>query len=103
MQLLQPLEGDLGSFWKDLGRALNHSEAALHNIGEEEISNKEKAFAVLRMWRGREGSAATIGHLAVVLQKIGKNNIVDRLIGMLFFVCFCVVFLRWRKTAASVF
>ena len=92
LQLLQPLQEDLGSFWEDLGRALNLREAKLYNIGEEKNSNKQKAFAVLLEWKQREGNAATIGHLAVVLQKIGKNNIVGRLIGMLFFVCFCFVF-----------
>ena len=92
LQLLQPLGEDLGSFWKDLGIALNLTVAKLHNIGEENNSNKQKAFAVLNAWEEREGNAVTIGHLAVALQEIGKNNIVDRLIGMLFFVCFCFVF-----------
>ena len=98
-QLLLPVKDDLGSCWIDLGIALNLSSAKLHNIEDDYNFNRDKAFAVLYYWLAMEGSRATMGHLVVALCEIGRKDIAYRLIGMLFFVSFCVrVYLRWLKT-----
>lgn len=65
----------------DLGIALNLPRAALQNIQDDYRYNKEKAYAMLQAWMEIEGSAATMGRLAVALRKIRKEDIVHKLIG----------------------
>lgn len=77
----------------ELGIALDISGAALRNIKDDYNSNKERAYAVFFQWKDKEETRATsMGHLAVAFQKIGRNDIVHFLIGMVFFVCFCYFF-----------
>lgn len=82
-QLLRPLNEDLGTCWRDLGRALNLPEAELHNINQDCDSNKERAYTVIWTWKGKKGTGATMGHLATALGEIGKNDIAHKLIELL--------------------
>lgn len=91
LQLLQPLKEDLGTCWKNLGIALNLSDYQLHKIQEDYNFNADKAFAVISLWREKEGISATMGHLVLALGEIERKDIAHRLIGMLIFVCFSVV------------
>ena len=81
MQFVLHVRDELGNCWMDLGIALNLSPALLRNILAEYPSNKVKAYAVLWTWIEKEGPAATMGRLAVALGKIGKHDIVQKLIG----------------------
>ena len=86
---------DLTNCWFDLGIALSFPMAVLHNIKEEYNYSKQRAYAVIEGWMQREGTSATMGRLAVVLQMIGKSNIAHKLIGMPFLFVFVLYFLRW--------
>lgn len=90
-QHLLPLKEDLGNCWKDLGIVLKLSPAALRNIDTDYRFSTEKAHVMLGMWMEKEANAATLGCLAAALHKIEKNNIVEKLIGMLMF-CFVLIF-----------
>ena len=77
----------------NLGIALNLPPALLGNIDDDHNSNERKAYAVLLTWMERKGTAATMGSLADALVKIGKHNIVQKLIGMQpFLVCLFLFF-----------
>ena len=71
----------------ELGFALALPRAMVFNISDEEKRSIEKGFAVLNAWMDRNGDNATIGHLAGVLDKIGKKNIADGLLGMSSYQC----------------
>ena len=45
--------------------------------------NREKARAILIVWKWKEGSNATVGKLADVLEKEGRKDIAEKLLGEL--------------------
>ena len=45
--------------------------------------NREKARAILIVWKRKEGSNATVGKLADVLEKEGRKDIAEKLLGEL--------------------
>lgn len=71
----------------DLGFELGLPQAMVFNIRDDYKTNKHKGLAVLKAWMDKDGNNATIGHLAGVLDKIGKKNIADGLLGMSSYQC----------------
>ena len=53
----------------------------MQNISEESRRNRDKAFAILIGWKQQEGRNATVGKLADVLEKVGRKDIAERLLG----------------------
>lgn len=53
--------------WRSLGRRLNFHEAQLHGFDNENSQWREKAYAMLRKWKEREGPDATYQVLYEVL------------------------------------
>ena len=65
-----------------MGPKLDISASKIYNINEECRGNWHKANALLILWKQQEGSNATVGHLADVLEKIGRRSIAEKLLGM---------------------
>ena len=72
---------EVGTCWRELGPRLNIGESKIHNIDEENKGNWHKARALLIVWKQTEGKNATVGHLADVLEKIGRKSIAEKLLG----------------------
>lgn len=53
--------------WRSLGRRLNFHEAQLHGFDNENSQWREKAYAMLRKWKERDGPDATYQVLYEVL------------------------------------
>lgn len=87
IEQLLPLKEEIGNCWMDLGFALDLSEARVSNIRDDCNSNKERGYAVLMAWMEQHGKNATMGRLAVVLDGIGRKDIVDSLFGMSSYQC----------------
>ena len=66
-----------------MGPKLDISASKIYNINEEYRGNWHKANALLILWKQQEGSNATVGHLADVLEKIGRRSIAEKLLGKL--------------------
>ena len=64
-----------------MGPKLDISASKIYNINEECRGNWDKANALLILWKHQEGSNATVGHLADVLEQIGRRSIAERLLG----------------------
>ena len=83
------LPDDIGTRWKDLARELGFKEACITATESEKDSNKECCIALLVKWMEKEGEqGATREKLAAALTNIGLQTLADRLIGMLFRLCF---------------
>ena len=106
LQLLD-ISDDVGTCWRELGRKLNISAAVVQNLDEDYLSNREKANALLLMWKQREGRSAVAGRLADALLSIGRKSIAEKLVGeylLILSVCmFFVLFNRSVRPIAPIF
>ena len=75
------ISDEVGTCWRQLGPRLKIEESKIHNIDEENKGNWYKAHALLILWKQKEGKNATVGHLADVLEKIGRKSIAEKLRG----------------------
>ena len=78
---LSDISDDVGTCWREVGPKLLISASKIHNLDDEYKSNRDKANALLILWKEQEGSNATVGLLADVLEKIGRRSIAERLLG----------------------
>ena len=72
----------IGNCWKDVGAFLWVPEDELDSIDKSNKSDQEKAGAMLKLWRDREGHCATVGCLETALNPIEQQRIRDRLLGI---------------------
>ena len=75
------ISDEVRTCWRQLARRLKITESKIHNIDEENKDNWHKAYALLIVWKQKEGKNATVGHLADVLEKIGRISIAEKLLG----------------------
>ena len=78
---LSDISDDVGTCWRELGPKLGIAASKLQNLDEEYKYNRDKANALLLMWRQKEGRSATVGRLADFLVCIGRKSIAERLLG----------------------
>ena len=78
---LSDISDDVGTCWRVVGSNLLISASKIHNLDDEYKTNRDKANALLISWKQQEGSNATVGHLADVLDSVGKRSISERLLG----------------------
>lgn len=78
---LSDISDDVGTCWRVVGSNLLISASKIHNLDDEYKTNRDKANALLISWKQQEGSNATVGHLADVLDSVGKRSIAERLLG----------------------
>ena len=78
---LSDISDDVGTCWRVVGSNLLISASKIHNLDDEYKTNRDKANALLISWKQHEGSNATVGHLADVLDSVGKRSIAERLLG----------------------
>ena len=78
---LSDISDDVGTCWREVGPKLRIKASKIHNLDDDYKSNRDKANALLILWKEQEGSNATVGHLAAVLEKIGRRSIAERLLG----------------------
>ena len=104
---LSDISDDVGTCWRELGRKLNISAAVVRNLDKDYLSNREKANALLLMWKQREGRSAAAGRLADALLSIGRKSIAENLVGeylLILSVCmFFVLFNRSSRPIAPIF
>ena len=79
---LADISDDVGTCWRELGPKLKIAASKIHNIDDEYRCNRDKANALLIMWKHQEGRGATVGHLGDVLESIGRKSIAEKLLGM---------------------
>ena len=72
----------IGNCWKNVGVFLSVPEDELDNIDKSNKSDQEKAGAMLKLWRDREGHRATVGLLETALNRIKQQRIADTLLGI---------------------
>ena len=78
--LLDDISDDVGTCWCKLGLKLKIGRSKIHNLGEEYRYNREKAYALLLMWKRQEGRRATVGHLSDALSSIGEKGIAEKIL-----------------------
>lgn len=78
---LSDISDDVGTCWRELGPKLNIPTAKIRNLDEEYKSNRDKANALLTIWKEQEGSGALTGVLANALESIGRKSIAEKLLG----------------------
>ena len=72
----------IGNCWKDIGAFLEVPEDELDSIDKSNKDVQEKAGAMLKLWRDREGHGATVGRLETALNRIKQQRIADTLLGI---------------------
>ena len=77
------ISDELETCWRQLGPRLKITAAKIKNIDEENKDDWTKANDLLILWKQQEGCNATVGHLADVLEKIGRKRIAEKLLGRL--------------------
>lgn len=75
------ISDDVGTCWRELGPKLKISGSRIHNLDDEYRSNRDKANALLIIWKQQEGRGAIVGRLADTLAKIGRKSIAEKLLG----------------------
>ena len=78
---LSDISDDVGTCWRVVGSNLLISASKIHNLDDEYKTNRDKANSLLISWKQQERSNATVGHLADVLDSVGKRSIAERLLG----------------------
>ena len=78
--LLDDISDDVGTCWCKLGLKLKIARSKIHNLGEEYRYNREKAYALLLMWKQQQGRHATIGRLADALSSIGEKGTAEKVL-----------------------
>ena len=78
---LSEISDDVGTCWRELGPKLDFPAAKIQNLDDDYRCNRDKANALLLMWKHKEGSSALAGRLADALVSIGKKRIAEKLLG----------------------
>ena len=78
---LSDISDDVGNCWRKLGPKLDISAAKIQNLDDDYRCNRDKANALLLMWKQKEGNSAVAGRLADALVSIGKKCIAEMLLG----------------------
>ena len=78
---LSDISDDVGTCWREVGPKLLIKASKIHNLDDEYKNNRDKANALLILWKQQEGSNATVGRLADVLKSVGRRSIAERLLG----------------------
>ena len=78
---LSEISDDVGTCWPELGPKLDIPAAKIQNLDDDYRCNRDKANALLLMWKQKEGSSAIAGRLADALVSIGKKCIAEMLLG----------------------
>jgi len=78
---LSDISDDVGTCWRELGPKLSIAASKIHNLDEECKYNRDKANALLIIWKEQLGSGALAGHLADALESIGRKSIAEKLLG----------------------
>jgi len=81
------IKEDVGNCWCDLGISLGIETAKLRNIEQDKSESRERAHQVLQVWRDQKGREATVGRLALALDRIGHKKIAEKVLGMLMVFC----------------
>ncbi|CAH3168216.1 unnamed protein product [Pocillopora meandrina] len=80
--LLSDISDDVGTCWRELGPKLDIPAAKIQNLDNDYRCSRDKANALLLMWKQKEGSSAVAGRLADALESIGKKCIAEKLLGV---------------------
>lgn len=72
---------EVSKFWRDLGTLLKLRAADVDNIEQDNSSNRDRAWNVMKRWLQRKGSDATLGILTDALEEIGMRSTVEKLVG----------------------
>lgn len=78
---LAEISDDVGTCWRELGPILDIAASKIQNLDEEYKFNRDKANALLLIWKWKEGSRAMAGVLADALKSIGRKSIAEKLLG----------------------
>lgn len=78
---LADISDDVGTCWRELGPKLKIAASKIHNLDEEYRCNRDKANALLIIWKQQEGRGATVGCLADALESIVRKSIAEKLLG----------------------
>ena len=78
---LADISDDVGTCWRELGPKLEIAASKIQNLDEEYKYNRDKANALLIMWKQKEASRAIAGILADALESIGRKSIAEKLLG----------------------
>ncbi len=78
---LSDISDDVGTCWRELGPKLKIAASKIHNLDEEYRCNRDKANALLIIWKEQMGSGALAGLLADALESIGRKSIAEKLLG----------------------
>ncbi|XP_074617387.1 uncharacterized protein LOC141876602 isoform X2 [Acropora palmata] len=79
---LSEISHDVGTCWHELGPGLKINASKIHNLDEEYKTNRDKANALLRMWKEEKGANALVRSLAYHLKEIGRTSIAEKLLGV---------------------
>lgn len=79
---LADISDDVGTCWRELGPKLEIAASKIQNLDEEYKYNRDKANALLIMWKQKEASRAIAGILADALESIGRKSIAEKLLGV---------------------
>lgn len=78
---LSEISHDVGTCWRELGPRLMIGASKIHNLDEEYKTNRDKANALLIMWKEERGANALVRSLAYHLKAIGRTSIAEKLLG----------------------
>ena len=78
---LSDISDDVGTCWRELGPKLKIVASKIRNLDDDYSHNRDKANALLIMWKEQVGSGALAGHLAYALESIGRKSIAEKLLG----------------------
>nr|XP_058960498.1 uncharacterized protein LOC131787398 isoform X4 [Pocillopora verrucosa] len=79
---LSDISDDVGTCWRELGPKLDIPSAKIQNLDNDYYCSRDKANALLLMWKQKEGSGAVAGRLADALASIEKKCIAEKLLGV---------------------
>ncbi|XP_022777434.1 uncharacterized protein LOC111318831 [Stylophora pistillata] len=79
---LSDISDDVGTCWRELGPKLDISAAKIQNLDDDYRCNRDKANALLLMWKQKEGSSAVAERLVDALESIGKKCIAEKLLDL---------------------
>ena len=78
---LSDISDDVGTCWRELGPKLDIPAAKIQNLDNDYCCSRDKANALLLLWKQKEGRNALVGCLADALVTIGKKCIAEKLLG----------------------
>lgn len=79
-KLVRKICDDVGTCWEDLGLELGLKLAVLRNVDTEKSQCREKAREIIRLWKQKEGKAATVKSFQDALLRIEKRSIAEALL-----------------------